>query len=407
MKINNYFVKIAVPMLILTLWSSAAQAFNRPWSDWYQLKDEALNGIWFSWKCNDGRCEWRWDNRYKSEVKISYSFRLIDTDGAEKRNKGEQRLASGHLESVEFVLAAKELKGVEVEIIEPKYTGPKSSNYVPSSTREVDEEKRIREAEAIAEKERVQRQQEYEAQQQREDEEFDRQQRLAQKRADDAEFREQILDFGRTVSNAAVQGSQKIENARMQRYALERAQAEEKQRREREDNRRQVEEQRRHREEQDRQRKKTARQAQEADERRHHQEETARLQREQQTYVAQQNTVSSQRSELVCTDATPMVTATQTHHRDGLGHCDGYMTATLTNHSLSEVSCAYNFMRGNSLSPSMADQGQVRIKPGITAAMPYSGLWTCGKVSSDGFRFSCTSTLENSCEAKAGKAVTP
>ncbi|MEI6208343.1 MAG: hypothetical protein WCP20_16305 [Desulfuromonadales bacterium] len=225
-----------------------------PWSDWYQIQDEALNGIWFSWKCDSDRCEYRMDNRYTTPVKIRYSLRLINSDGIQRKFSAEQRLATGVNESAVFALAAtRELKGVEVEIIEPKYTGPRSSKYVPSSTAEVDAEKKrqaaIIEAEAREAREREQVRLAHEREQ-AEEQQRRREEREERRSRDDAELNQIITSGIQGLGqqfNSGMQQLNDIDRQNAQRQAEQRRQQEE-QRRENQRIQRQQENDRRERE---------------------------------------------------------------------------------------------------------------------------------------------------------------
>jgi len=127
--------------LLLALPVSAVVDASHIWSDWYQLDDGALNGIFFSWRSIGDKQEWRWRNDYTGKVKIKYKLRYISNGTNGKIKEGTTPLESGENELKEFSIAASSLEGMTVVLVEPKFKGPRPKIAPPSSTAEVDAEK--------------------------------------------------------------------------------------------------------------------------------------------------------------------------------------------------------------------------------------------------------------------------
>lgn len=347
----NTASKVTFLILSLLILCNTSFAIERPWSDWYQVEDEALNGIWFSWKCNSGKCDWRWDNRYTTEVKIRYTMRHVDATGNEKITSGERRLGTGSNESKEFSLSTKELKGVEVAIIEPKHTGPKATKYVPKSTAEVDQEKKQREEEYASEQQRraeetarlaMRRAQEErrreDAEKIRKEEEderreerrtAEREESRRQQEESDRKFQQMLTEGVQGIADSVVQGSAMIESARQQRYALEQQQREDNARRQREASQRQQDDYRRQKEADERRQRETLERIR-ADEERQRQAEQQRqalaLAETERRQKAEKEEAERRKLEQARQSKTPLGRCKSGYHQDGFTLGGGEIT---------------------------------------------------------------------------------
>lgn len=288
MNILSRITLITVSLAVMYT-SATTHAFERPWSDWYQVEDQALNGIWFSWKCDKGTCAWRWDNRYTSEVKIRYTLRHVDTSGKVTTVVGDQRLTSGENESNNFRLPTNELKDVKVTLLEPKYNGPQSVKYVPGSTTEVDQAKKRRQDETAAQ----QREENARAEEARERERQERQAKQERREAERAEQARQDREDTRQIWMNGLQGIQQSIYQAQQTYnnsVQQGIEIRENQRRERERQAREAEESAR------RQRQAEADQRRQADRDRAEESRRQREQEQERVRVAQAETERQERA---------------------------------------------------------------------------------------------------------------
>lgn len=151
-KAANYLL---IVIISFSLHVSTAYGAEQDWTEWQQLKDNAYNGLYFSYKtdCVPGSavsCNlwWGFKNGYTKEVDIQYTIVYLASDDSKTTINASARLKPGVNELPEFKTVGRKLLSVAAEILVNGTLRAKID--AEKAAKKAEEERQRREAERLA-----------------------------------------------------------------------------------------------------------------------------------------------------------------------------------------------------------------------------------------------------------------